>query len=84
MLEKIINNDDFIILEDDLQRAYLILAVHSFEGVVNNPLGIMFKFGIDFELIEKLEDELDWVYWDRGNAVLIIFDLQPKIKVVGK
>lgn len=82
MLEKIINNDDFITLEDDLQRAYLILAVHSFEGVVNNPLGIIFKFGIDTDLVEQLENELDWIYWDRQNSVITIHGLTPDIKVV--
>lgn len=80
MLEKIINNDDFIILEDELQRAYLILAVHSFEGVVNNPLGIIFKFGIDTDLVEQLEDKLDLIHWDRDNSAIIIFGLTSVIK----
>lgn len=80
MLEKIINNDDFIILEDELQRAYLILAVHSFEGVVNNPLGIIFKFGIDTDLVEQLEVKLDLIHWDRDNSVITIYGLTPDIK----
>lgn len=80
MLEKIINNDDFIILEDELQRAYLILAVHSFEGVVNNPLGIIFKFGIDTDLVEQLEDKLDLIHWDRDNSVITIYGLTSVIK----
>lgn len=70
-----INKDKFLVLDNDIQRAYLILSLHANEfGIVNEPLGIIYKFFIDYESVEYLIDN-KFISHDIERSVITFYNI---------
>lgn len=66
-----INSDKFLMLEFEEQRSYLILGTFAIDGEVKNPLGIIFKYGLDFDCIDNLI-KLKLIEWDKKDNFIIL------------
>jgi hypothetical protein len=71
-----ISTDKFLILENDTQRAYLILSANTDDyGDLKEPLGIIYKFGIDFDDVEELMKE-GFINYDKQKSLITFYNIK--------
>lgn len=82
-----INSDNFLLLEFEEQRSYLILGTLAIDSEIKNPLGIIFKYGLDLDCIDSLI-KLKLIYWDKKDNFITLLKTETEcgkeMKVLSK